>query len=80
MENDLLVKYYSRTSRIPSSVEFVAGENELFESLKVRDNETNEESLISAEGVFIFIGLIPNTKSFVGLVDLDERGLLKPGD
>ena len=60
-----------------TSVEFIAGENETFQSLKVRDNETNKEELISADGVFIFIGLIPNTTPFKGFIDLDQRGFIK---
>tara|TARA_B100000809_G_C15137276_1_gene531234 strand:- start:4213 stop:5619 length:1407 start_codon:yes stop_codon:yes gene_type:complete len=60
-----------------TSVEFIAGENELFKSLKVKDNDTGEESLITADGVFIFIGLIPNTTPFEGIVELDERGFIQ---
>ena len=60
-----------------TAVAFVAGENELFKALKVKDNDTNEESLITADGVFIFIGLIPNTTPFKGLVDLDKRGFIE---
>jgi len=60
-----------------TSVEFIAGENELFKSLKVKDNKTEEEELISADGVFIFIGLIPNTKPFKDLVDVNEKGFIK---
>lgn len=60
-----------------TSVEFIAGENETFKSLKVRDNDTNEEGLISADGVFIFIGLIPNTSPFKEIIELDERGFIK---
>ncbi len=69
---DNLTTYMNKTS-----VEFIAGENELFSSLKVRDNETNEESLITADGVFIFIGLIPNTTAFKGVVALDESGFIQ---
>ena len=69
---DNITTYMNKTS-----VEFIAGENELFSSLKVRDNETNEESLITADGVFIFIGLIPNTTPFEGVVELDERGFIQ---
>ena len=60
-----------------TSLEFIAGENKLFKSLKVKDNETNQEELISADGVFIFIGLIPNTKPFEGLIELNERNFIK---
>lgn len=60
-----------------TSVEFIASEDELFKALKVIDNEANEESLITADGVFIFIGLIPNTTPFEGVVALDERGFIQ---
>ena len=60
-----------------TSLEFIAGENDLFKSLKVKDNESNKEELILADGVFIFIGLIPNTKPFEGLIELNERNFIK---
>jgi len=60
-----------------TSLEFIPNENGLFQSLKVQDNATKEEELISADGVFIFIGLIPNTKDFADLVELDQRGFIK---
>ena len=60
-----------------TSLEFISGENELFESLKVRDNATQEESIISADGVFIFIGLIPNTQPFENLVTLNDRKFIQ---
>lgn len=43
-----------------ASVEFLANGKGLFEALKIRDKETEEEELIKADGVFIFIGLVPN--------------------
>jgi thioredoxin reductase (NADPH) len=58
-------------------VEFIAGEKETFQSLKVKDNQTQKEELISADGVFIFIGLLPNTTPFKELIALDERGFIK---
>lgn len=60
-----------------TSLEFISGENGLFKGLKVKDNETNEESIVEADGVFIFIGLIPNTKSFKNVVALDARGFIQ---
>ncbi|WP_111707404.1 FAD-dependent oxidoreductase [Lutibacter citreus] len=68
---DNITTYMNKTS-----VEFLAGENDLFKSLKVKDNETNKEELISADGVFIFIGLIPNTSPFKDLISLNERGFI----
>ncbi|MFH6943509.1 FAD-dependent oxidoreductase [Flavobacterium sp. FlaQc-50] len=69
---DNIATYMNKTS-----VEFIAGENNLFQSLKVRDNETNKEEVISADGVFIFIGLKPNTSPFKGVVELNKSGFIK---
>ena len=60
-----------------TSLEFISGENQLFKGLKVKDNDTNNESIITADGVFIFIGLIPNTQAFKGIVKLDKRGFIQ---
>ncbi|MFT4739640.1 MAG: thioredoxin reductase (NADPH) [Algoriphagus sp.] len=60
-----------------TSLEFIADERDIFKALKVKDNETNEESLVEADGVFIFIGLIPNTNPFKGIVKLNEKGFIQ---
>jgi len=59
-----------------TSIEFVANENGLFKALKIQDNATKEQELLTADGVFIFIGLVPNTKAFEHLVELNERGFI----
>tara|TARA_R110002074_G_scaffold76560_2_gene174148 strand:+ start:18339 stop:19748 length:1410 start_codon:yes stop_codon:yes gene_type:complete len=60
-----------------TSLEFVADDKGLFKGLKVKDNTTGEEELIEGDGSFIFIGLIPNTKLFKDVIDLNERGFIK---
>ena len=60
-----------------TNIEFVANEQGTFHGLKVKDNETGEEKIITAVGAFIFIGLIPNTTPFKDLVDLNEKGFIK---
>ncbi|MEM9527209.1 MAG: FAD-dependent oxidoreductase [Bacteroidota bacterium] len=47
-----------------------------FKGLVVKNNKTEEEELIEGDGSFIFIGLIPNTKPFAELLDLNERGFI----
>jgi thioredoxin reductase (NADPH) len=42
--------------------------------MRVRDVRTNEEFDLDVEGVFIFVGLEPNTALLAPLVDLDETG------
>ena len=59
------------------SIEFMSDENGLFKALKVEDKKDGKISEIEADGVFIFIGLIPNTQIFDGLLDLDEHGFIK---
>ena len=60
-----------------TSIEFVANEDGLFKGLLIEDNETKERELVTADGAFIFIGLIPNTESFKDLVALNEQGFIK---
>jgi thioredoxin reductase (NADPH) len=60
-----------------TSVEFISDDNQLFNGLNIKDNKTNEESILEADGVFIFIGLIPNTQSFKNVVTLDNRGFIQ---
>ncbi|MCG8573400.1 MAG: FAD-dependent oxidoreductase [Flavobacteriales bacterium] len=59
------------------SIEFKLDENGNFAGLLVKDKNTGEEEIITADGVFIFIGLIPNDKPFENLVELNESGFIK---
>lgn len=59
-----------------TTTEFVADADGNFKGVKVKDNATGEEELITGDGSFIFIGLIPNTKLFEGLIDLNEAGFI----
>ncbi|ANY65822.1 thioredoxin-disulfide reductase [Paenibacillus sp. BIHB 4019] len=61
-------------------LEVAAGDAGL-QGLKVRNNETGEEELIEADGVFITIGHTPNTGFLGGQIDTDEQGyiIVKPG-
>ncbi len=54
----------------------IEGENNLVEKAVIINNQTNEESKIEVEGIFIAIGHKPNTELFVGQLDLDENGYL----
>ncbi len=60
-----------------NSLEFIADDNGIFKGLKIEDNETKEQEILQADGVFVFIGLIPNTKPFENLIELDKRGFIK---
>jgi thioredoxin reductase (NADPH) len=46
------------------------------ESIKVKDRETGAEKEIPVEGVFIYIGLKPNSDYLAGQVELNEWGFI----
>jgi len=49
---------------------------EAVEGVRIRNVETNQESVIPAEGLFLAIGHDPNTKVFCGKLEMDENGYL----
>ncbi|MEP6945200.1 MAG: thioredoxin-disulfide reductase [Acidobacteriota bacterium] len=46
------------------------------ESVRLFNNQTNQESLLPTQGVFIAIGHRPNTALFSGVLDMDDVGYL----
>lgn len=65
-------------NRVP--LEVIAGEKGVT-GLKVFNNETQQEEVIEAEGVFVAIGHTPNTAFLEGQITTDEIGYIqvKPG-
>ena len=53
----------------------IMGEQKV-KSVKVKNIKTNEEKMVTCEGVFIFIGQSPNTGFLKGIVELDETGYI----
>ena len=58
-----------------SVVEEILGENTVT-GVRVRNLKTNELSTLEVDGVFPYVGHIPNTSLFSGLLDLDENGYI----
>lgn len=54
----------------------IRGENAV-EELALKDTRTGEPGVLKVGGVFIYIGLVPNSGLYRGLADLDERGFVK---
>lgn len=50
------------------------------ESLELSNKETKETSTLLVDGVFIAVGMKPNTKMLTGLVDMDENGYIIAGE
>jgi thioredoxin reductase (NADPH) len=63
-----------------SVVEEVLGENSVT-GVTIRDVNTDETTELPADGLFVAIGHDPNTKLFVGQLELDDAGYIvtKPG-
>ena len=60
------------------TVEEIVGADGVLTGARVKEKITGREHLIEADGVFIFIGLLPNTAFLKGSgVELDEVGLIK---
>jgi thioredoxin reductase (NADPH) len=55
-------------------VEEVLGAQDQVTGVRVRNVHSNEESVIEADGVFIYIGHVPNTDYLKGVVALGENG------
>jgi thioredoxin reductase (NADPH) len=59
-----------------STVDEILGEQSVT-GVKVRNLKTGEITQLDTEGVFPYIGHVPNTGIFKGLLDLDENGFIK---
>jgi len=58
-----------------SEVVELKGENSL-ESLSIKHNDSGETKEYHPDGIFVFIGMQPNTKFVKNLVGLDDRGFV----
>jgi thioredoxin reductase (NADPH) len=56
-------------------IEVLVKDNKVI-GLKIKDVASNQESEIMADGVFLAIGHIPNTKFVKGLIELDDEGYI----
>lgn len=60
-----------------SEITEILGESEdKVTGVRLKNNKTNDESVIDCAGVFIAIGHVPNTQIFQGQLDMDEEGYI----
>jgi len=57
----------------------ITGKNKV-EGLKVKDTKTGSERILKADGVFVLIGMTPNSDIVKGLTGLDEKGYVITDD
>lgn len=60
-------------------VEAVEGE-EMVEEITLRQTKTGEKSSLPVQGVFVAVGIQPNSELFRGLVNMDEGGYIRAGE
>lgn len=58
-----------------SEVKEICGED-MVEGIEVYDKKSGIQSRITVNGVFIAVGIVPNTDTFKGLVKMDEKGYI----
>ena len=57
--------------------EEIVGSDDGVTSIKIKNLKTGEKSELKVDGVFIFIGLDPNTELLKGIIDLDKSGYIQ---
>jgi len=67
--SNLAVKYNTIATAIQG--------NNKVESVRLKNVKTNEEEEFSCDGVFIFVGMVPNTGFLKGFVELSDKGFIK---
>ncbi|HKI55183.1 MAG TPA: thioredoxin-disulfide reductase [Anaerolineales bacterium] len=53
---------------------------EKLEALKIKNVKTGDETVFETDGLFIFIGHVPNTQMFKGKLDMSDLGYIKIND
>ncbi|GAX00945.1 thioredoxin-disulfide reductase [Secundilactobacillus silagei] len=63
-----------------SNVEEILGDDKKVTGVKVKNNQTGEETTIDASGVFIYVGILPKTEQFTNLGITDKTGWIEAND
>jgi thioredoxin reductase (NADPH) len=77
---ELLAKVNRRKSNLvikyDTIVTAIEGDGRV-QSVRLRNVKTNEEQDYSCDGVFVFVGMVPNTDFLQGFVELTEHGFIR---
>lgn len=60
-------------------VEQIHGEEQV-EGIRIKNKKTGEEDSLCLSGIFVAVGIIPDTKAFETLVKMDEKGYITAGE
>jgi thioredoxin reductase (NADPH) len=80
--SDVLVERIKQTPNITvhfnSVIKKISGEGNFVKKVTISNSQTGQTSDLTADGVFVFIGLVPNTQFLAGSgVELDDLGFVK---
>lgn len=83
--SDILVERIAKTPNITvhfnTEISRIAGEGNFVKKVRAKNSLTNQNVEFAIDGVFVFIGLIPNTQFLAGSgIELDERGFVKTNE
>lgn len=83
--SDILIDRINQTPNVKvhfnTEVSEILGKDKVVNKVVAKNNQTNKTTEFDVEGVFVFVGLIPNTKFLDGSgVKLDERGFVITND
>lgn len=62
-----------------SVVEQIEG-SDVVTGLKIANKKTGEKTELPLDGIFVAVGNIPLSKTYGGLIDLDEKGYIRAGE
>lgn len=60
-----------------TEVTAIQGDGEAVQKLALHNNQTGEDSVVEKSGIFIYVGLKPNTQVFTNLGITDDQGWIK---
>jgi thioredoxin reductase (NADPH) len=55
----------------------VEGDDQQVQALRLQNRESGEKGVLKTDGVFVGIGMKPNSEIFDGLLDLNEEGFIR---
>ncbi|WP_413627540.1 thioredoxin-disulfide reductase [Fructilactobacillus vespulae] len=63
-----------------SNVEEIQGDDKKVNQVKIKNNQTGEEKVVPAAGVFIYVGILPLTNAFKNVGITDDAGWIDTND
>jgi len=82
LQEELKTKHADKiTIHFNTTTDEIVGENNAVTKVVGTDKTTNQKVDFETDGVFVFVGLLPNTQFLQGTsIELDELGLIKTND